>query len=724
MRAPRYLALVAGTLALCLTLACSRDRKQTTGEPQSASGRDPPVLPDTASDPGAQVARRIVKAATLHDAVSATRDALTRGGLAISGMGGTTQPAAGPPSPFIVLPPEAVLLAFEARQRATHSRLTLDQFGAMLADFGWPFTGEGMPGDQLMRIVAAWVRAARAAPHDSLNFTPLFLADMGRRQLPSVDLASDSTDPGEVRLGFLEMQLVAAALTRGLGTPVKTGHVDGAPIVTVSYGARRAVGPCDDAKDWFGKTLTGGAVGAYGGWGVGQALEKALEASGLGKASVGAVTKALDAVATGMKIIKLGELYGSTQVDLNYASEMPAHRPEPGEDKYASVRVRAGISAQEYEEYKRSLKSAELAGSVRNCLETLGLPSWSDLADVASDAAGWLVKWNLGKGAPKHAVHARERNDWYVYGQRIMQMKRASETSSEATYTFKLTPEARTGHPGNDLRGQVHVTAELRTAKPPGVSTVTDAMLGIMGLVKALADLGIGWFQTVVTPEAGIMVPIVYHEPGVSIMIEDENQVVLDFRGKKRLFGMVGAKTAERSQHIYEGEIHLGEDSLWHGQVRVMIYGTYIAGDSMEIKRRAAKYANLDENASFEDAIKAIANFMELMGDIPSCNGSYEGAQIFAVEGSFTEDKQEVELAFIPVGPPEYYHETPNCQWGLEEIEGIKSLPLRIPFNRGQETAIVIDAPKPGETRVYPEVVKMKDIYGSTVITVSDERVK
>jgi hypothetical protein len=627
-------------------------------------------------------------------------------------LGGTTQPATGPPSPFIVLPPEAVLLAFEARRHATHSRLTLDEFGSMLADFGWPFQGEGMPGDQLMRVIAAWVREAQAAPNDSINFTPLLLADMGRRQIPAVNLASDSTDPAEVRLGFLEVNLFAGALTRGLGSPVRTGWLDGVQVVTASYGAKAKQGPCEDAKKWFGQTLTGGAVGAFGGWGVGKGLEKALDQTGLSKARVGELTKALDAIATGMKLVKLGELYGSTQIDLDYASEMPAHRPAPREDEYASVRARAGISPQEYEEYKRSLKSAELTGSVRNCLETLGLPTWSDLADVASDAAGWRVKWILGKGSPKHAMHAQERNDWYLYGQRIMKLKKSSETSAEATYTFKLTPETRGGHPGDELRGQVQVTAELQTAKPPGVSTLSDAMLGVMGLVKALVDLGIGWFQTVVTPEADLMVPIVYHEPGISILIEDESQFQLDTRGHAFF---PGSKLAERSRHVYAGTIHLGEDSLWHGQLLLTSSGTYTKPDSIAVMARAAKIGDL-ENASFQEQWQWFLDQLELISDMPSCTGTYYGAQIFAVEGSFTGDekgKRQVELAFLPTGPAEFFENTPTCPLSMDEIDGIEVIPNNLV--RGQETAILIDEPRPGDP---PRKYKKEDDYSSTITTV------
>lgn len=83
--------ILVATITLTLQTACGRDRDSrgngAGGERSAAS------VPDTASDPGAQVARRIVKAATLEEAVAATRDGLTRGGLTISDFNRTTQPA-------------------------------------------------------------------------------------------------------------------------------------------------------------------------------------------------------------------------------------------------------------------------------------------------------------------------------------------------------------------------------------------------------------------------------------------------------------------------------------------------------------------------------------------------------------------------------------------------------------------------------------------------------
>ena len=376
------------------------------------------------------------------------------------------------------------------------------------------------------------------------------------------------------------------------------------------------------------------------------------------------------------------------------------------------------MAQEEYEESKKSIKSAGVVKSVRDCLEAGGLPTWSDVSDVAADLEHWRVHWHLGKGAPKHAWHVRERNDWFAYGQRSMLIKRTSPTSGEAVYTFKLVPEAAPGHPGNDLRGEVEVKAELKTSKPPTMGTVASAAFGPLGLVKSLVDAGSGWFQEMVTFDSYITVPIVYHERGISLLVEDEGQATLTIGQKGKT--IISASGSERFRHVYAGHMHLGEDSLWHGQVLVTTEGVYRTADEKAARALAAKYAHIDQNASFEVLMRALAENLAYLSDIPTCHGSYSGAQLFAVEGSFATGpggKDQVELALIPAGPPEFYSDTPGCPWGDSEIEGIKTIPVHL--SRGQNTALINHPPVMGQRRVYPKYSSAPGLgWSSTTITV------
>ncbi|HEX6532953.1 MAG TPA: hypothetical protein VF041_00065 [Gemmatimonadaceae bacterium] len=728
LRTPATARCAAVVLALCFVTACD-ERSSSSSKPGSHRSVTRAALPDTASDPGAKVARRIVRAATLDEAVTGTREALTRSGIAITDFAGTTEPATGAPSPFVVLPTEAVVLAYEARGHASHSRLTLAELAEMLSDFGWAWDGEGTSSQQMMRVVAAWVRGAQRAPNDPLSFTPLFLADMGRRQVPAVDLASDSTDPRMVKLGFLEVHLIAGALTRGLGAPPARAAAPipaaaGQPRLfwNASYGAVMDGGPCSDAKKWFGETLPGQLMSVYGGWGVGQGMEKALGAAGLSEANVGRVSKSLDAIGLAMKIVKLAELYASAQIDVQPASEMPAHRPSPGVEKTAAVVARAGIDPKDWEEYQKSLKSTQLAGSVRDCLETAGLPTWSDMADIAADAETWRVQWTLGEGSPKHALHQVAGNDWYVMGQRIMKLKRTSPTSAEARYTFKLTEEFAKDHQGEQYDGQVQVIASLRTAKAPSVSLLTDVALGgLMGLVKSLGEIGIGWFQTVVTPKSDIMVPITYHEEGVNLYIEDDNDVSFEVcmgkEGCPKSPMAVDFGGSERSHHVYAGNIRMGDDSLWHGQVILTVSGTYSLPDPHAGDAIAAAADKGDDIQQIGNALKGLA----LLANVPKCHGTYSGYQTFAVEGAFEHDyngiPSKVGLRFIPVRHFEEYHTTPACPWEAGRVDGFATVPSRlVRDDRGM--SITIDPPTPGGRRVYHKQVNAGSVRGSTTIIV------
>jgi len=183
---------------------------------------------------------------------------------------------------------------------------------------------------------------------------------------------------------------------------------------------------------------------------------------------------------------------------------------------------------------------------------------------------------------------------------------------------------------------------------------------------------------------------------------------------------LIAATGSERYHHVYAGYMNLGEDSLWHGQVLVTVDGTYITPDSAKVQRLAIKYGKMAEGSSMEEVFGALAGSLKLLGDIPTCPGSYHGAQIFAVEGSFATGaggKNQVELALIPVGSPEFYNHTSGCPWIASEIDGIKIIPVHL--SRGQNTALIIDPPVMGQRRVYPQYSNVPGLgWASTTITV------
>lgn len=722
----------AVALAAALLAACGDGSSTSTAAP-SVTRSASRTVPDTASDPGAQVARRIVRAASLADAVTATREAVTRGGLTITDFAGGREPAVGPASPFFVLPDEAVLLAHDARHRATLSRLTLADLGAMLSDFGWRFEGRGLPGDQMMAFVSEWVRQAQQDPDDPLSFTPLFLADMARRQVPAVDLADSLTSPHAVRLGFLEVQLIAAALTRGLGDSAAAGAAARAPrvpelgrraggLVTASYGARAPDNACQVTNDWFGSSFSGQAAQAGLQFGFGKGIDKGLEKAGLGDAGRANVGYTLDAIGAALQLVKLAQLYASGHIGVEPVTDLPAHRPAPDGEELVTVRASAGIDEDDWEEYRDAMNRAETSEAVKDCLASLGLPSWSDLGDIAESAEKWRVRWVLGRGSPRHAMHRIAGNDWLHVGSRQMRLQRTSRTTVEARYTFMLTEEWKDGHEGDQYDGEVEVTAELITAEPPTVGTFAGAAGGLSGVIKALIELGAGWFQTVVTPESTILVPVTYHDEGVTLLVEDEQDLGVDvcMGGPDCYDGgptFMSASSTERSRHVYAGTIRLSDDSTWTGQVVLTSAGQYTQPD----------YARLEAVASGMEqggtaGLNAMGETLALIQDTPTCAGSYQGYQILAVEGRYVRQRDRtmrLQLKFIPVSGPEEYSFTESCPWtNLDGTAEFEVVPNRmVDEYRG---GVTIAPPEQGLPRTYREYTNQPGLRRSLIVTVGE----
>ncbi len=203
------LVLLVGLASVACGKSKSPGSMAESGQPaptaNSATGATLQVQP---GDSSGVVAQRLVGATDLQQAVEATREALARGGIPTMEGGTVVAQAVGPRTSSYALPIEAYHLAMEARHRATAGRLTLAQLGDMLRDFGWPFPPGTNPGEQLVQFLSIWVTESRMDPENPHSFTPLFLAEMARRQDPPVDLAAGSYRPEELRLTLLELQLL------------------------------------------------------------------------------------------------------------------------------------------------------------------------------------------------------------------------------------------------------------------------------------------------------------------------------------------------------------------------------------------------------------------------------------------------------------------------------------------------------------------------------------
>ncbi len=571
---------------------------QPTPSPTPASSYTPGVTPwAPLSGSASAVAQRLVGVPDLQEVVGATQEALARGG--ISTMEGTTiiTQAVGPRTSTYSLPIEAYHLAMEARHRATAGRLTLAQFGEMLRDFGWPFPPGSDPGLQLVQFLSIWVTEAQQDPENPHSFTPLFLAEMAKRQDPPVDLAAGSYSPEELRLTMLELQLFTAAFERA--AVVKTARVPvsqggGWLLVRVAHAQ---ADPCSQFKDWLSSTygdvtkaLAEGANIALG-EGVGKGLEKGVSSLGLNSETFG---QGLSVLAIIARIYKLIILYSNIQVEVVVESQNPTHKPGPNEaDKMAAFTARAGISQKDWEAYQQAFTSSDFVRALRDCAGVAGLPTLADIGDIAKEAATWRVEWLCVEGCPEHATPQINPDEFRHLGQLEMDLEQDPDApyNASATIFFDITSEKAPGHTGPEKRGNVKVRAEVETSSPPTVSSLVNAIKGgqaaaaaspigaILALADALTEVAGGWFQEMVQPKNYATLVVTYHEAGGrwtgTITFTETTHTILASEGERGGSRSESTETLTVRVTLAETEQEVADQGAIFAMVKADVSGEY-----------------------------------------------------------------------------------------------------------------------------------------------------
>ena len=379
-----------------------------------------------------------------------------------------------------------------------------------------------------MEMFAVWVREAAQNPSDPRSFTPLFLAEMARLQDPPVDLGgSRYTRPGrgdgapvdlrgaprsdQLRLSLLEIELIAAAFHRG--APARAmlapgvGRAPAFGIFRASFTVARQ-DPCSDLKGAIGDL--GEVLGVGASELAGAALEKAVAAA-TDAGTAAAFSKAMSAVGIAGKLARLVSFYSDGQIGVT-VDPKSIHKPLGGTE-LVGYTARAGVSDEEWQEYQRLMgeTGAGIDRAARDCLGTLGMPTFSNLSDLAKEAETWLVNWRLVEGSPAHAYYSLATNDFFLPGRGAMKLKRSSPSSAEAVFVVDILAEQ--GHSGKVVRAYVTARAELDAAGAPSLGTFINPIKGILGLVDALVELGAGWFQYMNMPKAYGTVEVEYHCP-------------------------------------------------------------------------------------------------------------------------------------------------------------------------------------------------------------------
>ena len=145
----------------------------------------------------------------------------------------------------------------------------------------------------------------------------------------------------------------------------------------------------------------------------------------------------------------------------------------------------------------------------RDCLASLGLPTFADAIDIANDAENWLVEWRLWDSANHVHMSTRRVNDWYLPGRLAMKMQRESPSSARADLFVDVLPERQ--HSGKLARGYATAEARVDAAGMPSPMLLFTGTTSPLGLVDALVELFSGWFQFMAMPKAYGTLEIEYH---------------------------------------------------------------------------------------------------------------------------------------------------------------------------------------------------------------------
>ena len=380
-------------------------------------------------------------------------------------------------------------------------------------------------GQQLMAFLSDWVREAAKDPDHPDSFTPLFLAEMARRQGRPVDLAAaEPVDPVGHGWSLLELSLFAAAFKPD-PAPENEALVTLADVLLPTAHAGEF---CDVAKeawgDWGDVAETGNAevVGAT----VDNAFERAFGEHG-GKA----LGKALGAASILGKVLKLASFYSEAQVTVESGHPGVLHKPRY---YYTPVvfTARAGVSPEELEAYEEiSKRTAGMDKELRACLGWMGLPSSSTIADVAKGAEDWYLDWRLY--ANGHANWARPDNadaEFLGNGRIGKPMRRVSPSSVESRFVIRVVNE-RT-HTGALGTGQVWVSAEVDSSSLPGLGALVGAGKGPLALADAVVEVASGWIRVVFKPKSQVVLDVEFHCKDPTTIHRYVKDPVADGRGE------------------------------------------------------------------------------------------------------------------------------------------------------------------------------------------------
>jgi hypothetical protein len=512
----RTALVLAALLALALPAAAQAAKKQT---------------------PIAVLVDRIT-GADLHAATLATQDALARAGVATREGKRTYRKAVKPPASSKATRYETINLALDARDQAIGGRVTLAQFGQTLAAMkAFKLRGRD-PAVALRDFMTTWVNGARRKAKRAHSFAPLLLAEMARRQTPPLDLAAGDYDPNTLRFSLLEMDVIVAAFDR---FPPRARH----KRKVRRKAARAQAGPanCTEVlKEYIGKVVPGydqieaSAISTLAGEAIASAIGKLMtgknvkDAKAVFNANKEAVGGILSILNTLMRIQKLAALYAGVQIYVDVPTP-EIEKPEAQQNYPAGAAqygdgiftANVGLSPDAEKSYRDEVDSLgasfrRVRKAIADCAGVVGIPVPAFADDVAEDLTNFKVKWTLD-ASNQTANYEFKKTQWFAPGGRLGSLTRVDETLATHVFHVDIPTQPRWSHAPDkhyQVSSDAYATAELITAQPPSLGTLINGMLGPLapfGLVDALVELSLGWFQSLKTPSDTALLTVTEHKP-------------------------------------------------------------------------------------------------------------------------------------------------------------------------------------------------------------------
>jgi len=499
-------------LALFPGLAFSQDIKNTAvvsngfaEKPFENPGGNAPIL----KLPGniTYLANSIVNADSLNGSITGVAKVLAKGGVAIKRNGKLLNT---PVEPLATAYVEAINLAdmaFEARQRKSVANLTARQLAHMLVDFGLEVPKGKNETESFMLFLRNWTKAAIAHPDDPTSFAILFIAANNQLQSPRADLTWASQNPDLIRFSRLELELFSAAFERMM--------VDPNPGFT-SQLSNAETGFCGNIKtqlgDWYDpkKVIAKERTNAI--------LKDML--TKLVGSSADKISKGLTSVTLATKVWKFVQMFRYGTISVSLDTPNPRHKPRPSQkDEFGKLTAHAGVDKQTYNDYLKWVENnsgAKAASDINDCLSYMGLPTKTDIIDVAKDAKNWRVSWNIEEGAGDQALW-EDGTTFSNWSNQENHLNPLGDTEAVTSIQFQIMPQKADVKTGKEIRRQAVFSAKLKRGGLPEIASNLwgsgkagykaadagfEAFSSAMGLTSVLVDIFGKWALEVASPRS------------------------------------------------------------------------------------------------------------------------------------------------------------------------------------------------------------------------------